>query len=110
MEGARAELARVEELGGAVAAIESGYMKERLVESAVARFRAIESGEQTVIGVNRFTDSEPSPLVSGADGGFLAPDPEAEAQQIEALHAWRRARDRSEERRVGKGGGGRGWK
>ncbi|HLS69843.1 MAG TPA: protein meaA [Kiloniellales bacterium] len=93
VQGARDELVRVEEMGGAVAAVENGYMKERLVESAVARFRAIESGEQTVIGVNRFTDSEPSPLVSGADGGFLAPDPEAEAQQIEALHAWRRARD-----------------
>lgn len=92
-EGARAELARVEEMGGAVAAVESGYMKERLVESAVARFRAIESGELTVVGVNRFVESEPSPLIAQGDGGFLAPDPEAEARQIEGLYAWRAARD-----------------
>src|SRR5690625_7339892 len=68
-------------------------MKERLVEIAVARFRAIESGEQTVVGVNRFTETEPSPLVAGGDGGFLAPDSAAEAQQIESLRAWRAARD-----------------
>src|SRR5690625_1694203 len=68
-------------------------MKERLVEIAVARFRAIESGEQTVVGVNRFTETEPSPLVAGGDGGFLAPDSAAEAQQIESLRAWRASRD-----------------
>jgi len=93
MEGAKSELARVEELGGTVAAIESGYMKEQLVESAVARFRAIESGQQTVVGVNRFTETEPSPLLSEAESGFLAPDPKAEAQQVENLRSWRDQRD-----------------
>jgi len=93
MEGAKSELARVEELGGTVAAIESGYMKEQLVESAVARFRAIEGGQQTVVGVNRFTETEPSPLLSEAESGFLAPDPKAEAQQVENLRSWRDQRD-----------------
>jgi len=91
--GAREELARVEALGGAVAAVESGYMKERLVASAVARFRAVESGEQVVVGVNRFTETEPSPLTAGGDGGFLQPDPKAEARQLEGLRAWRAARE-----------------
>jgi len=91
--GAREELAQVEALGGAVAAVEIGYMKERLVASAVARFRAVESGEQVVVGVNRFTETEPSPLTAGGDGGFLQPDPEAEARQLEGLRAWRAARD-----------------
>ncbi|WP_366553272.1 protein meaA [Aquibaculum sediminis] len=90
---AKAEMAKVEAMGGAVAAIENGYMKERLVESAVARFRAIEAGEQVVVGVNRFTESEPSPLTESRDGGFLLPDPEAEAQQIANLQAWRAQRD-----------------
>ncbi|MDF2095203.1 protein meaA [Aquibaculum arenosum] len=93
MAEAKAEMAKVEAMGGAVAAIENGYMKERLVESAVARFRAIEAGEQVVVGVNRYTESEPSPLTESGDGGFLLPDPEAEAQQIAALQAWRTQRD-----------------
>ncbi|MGF1629022.1 MAG: protein meaA [Kiloniellaceae bacterium] len=90
---ARAELARIEAMGGAIAAVENAYMKEQLVESAAKRLEAIESGAQTVVGVNAYRDSEPSPLVAGADGGFLAPDPEAEAGQIASLEAWRRQRD-----------------
>jgi (2R)-ethylmalonyl-CoA mutase len=90
---ARGELARIAELGGAVAAVECGYMKERLVESASRRLRAIEAGEQTVVGVNAFTESEPSPLVAGTDGGFLQPDETAEAAQVARLQAWRAARD-----------------
>jgi (2R)-ethylmalonyl-CoA mutase len=90
---ARAELAAVERLGGAVRAVESAYMKERLVESAAKRLQAIESGEQVVVGVNAFTESEPSPLLSGADGGFLTPDATAAVEQIERLKAWRTARD-----------------
>src|SRR5210317_1240253 len=62
VEEARGELARIAEFGGAIAAVESGYMKERLVESAVRRFQAIEAGEQVVVGVNRYPESEPSPL------------------------------------------------
>ncbi|SMF33211.1 (R)-ethylmalonyl-CoA mutase [Tistlia consotensis] len=90
---ARAELARIEALGGATAAVESGYMKERLVDSATRRFQEIESGRLQVVGVNCFTATEPSPLTASADGGFLAPDPEAERLQLEGLAAWRAARD-----------------
>jgi (2R)-ethylmalonyl-CoA mutase len=90
---AEAELKRIEDLGGAVAAVESAYMKERLVESNARRVAAIESGGQTVIGVNAFLDSEPSPLTAGGDGDFLTIDPAAEAEQIARLDAWRQARD-----------------
>ena len=90
---ARAELARIDALGGAVAAVESSYLKQRLVESNSRRLAAIESGEITVVGVNRFTESAPSPLTAGEDGGFLAVDPEAEANQLARLQAWRTARD-----------------
>jgi (2R)-ethylmalonyl-CoA mutase len=90
---AEAELARIEDLGGAVAAIETSYMKERLVESNARRLKAIEAGEQTVVGVNAYQESEPSPLTAGTDGGFLSVDPSAEAEQIAGLEAWRAARD-----------------
>jgi (2R)-ethylmalonyl-CoA mutase len=90
---ALAELARIDVLGGAVAAVESSYMKQRLVESNSRRLAAIERGEQIVVGVNKYTDSAPSPLVAGADGGFLAVDPNAEASAIESLKTWRRMRD-----------------
>ena len=92
-EEARAELAVIESLGGAVKAVESGYMKERLVESAARRFLAIEAGEQVVVGVNAYEESEPSPLLSEADGGFMTTDPEAESDQVARLAAWRDARD-----------------
>ncbi|MCK6452019.1 MAG: protein meaA [Alphaproteobacteria bacterium] len=88
-----AELERVLAMGGAVAAVESSYMKQRLVESNARRLAAIEAGEQVVVGVNRYTESAPSPLLSGGDGGFLAVDPQAEAEQIESLKAWRAGRD-----------------
>ena len=95
---ATAELDRIEAMGGAVAAVESGYMKQRLVASNAARVAAIEAGEQTVVGVNRWTGSAPSPLTGddgegGGDGGFLAVDPAAEAAQIASLAEWRAARD-----------------
>ena len=89
LDGARAELARVEEMGGAVEAVP--YMKAALVESHRARIGRIERGEQVLVGVNRFTETEPSPLT--ADGGILVVDPAVEAQQVEALAAWRAARD-----------------
>jgi (2R)-ethylmalonyl-CoA mutase len=92
-EAARAELARIDAMGGAVAAVESGYMKQALVESNARRLAAIETGEQTVIGVNQFTETEPSPLTASEDGGFLAIDAKAEAEQIERLAAWRGSRD-----------------
>jgi (2R)-ethylmalonyl-CoA mutase len=90
---AREELARIEAMGGAIAAVEQSYMKRKLVESNSRRLAAIEAGEQKVVGVNCFAESAPSPLTAGTDGGFLAVDPAAEAEQIESLAAWRRQRD-----------------
>ena len=89
---AKEELRRIEEMGGAVAAVESGYMKERLVESNTARLEAIERGEQTVVGVNRFTESEPSPLTGGVEAILTVPE-EAARDQIARLAAWRASRD-----------------
>ncbi len=91
--GARDEMARVAELGGAVEAVD--YMKASLVESHRERWRRIESGELTVVGMNRFTSTEPSPLTADADGGILVVDPEVEQQQREALERWRARRDQS---------------
>lgn len=92
---ARDELARIEEMGGAVAAVESSYMKQKLVESNTARLRDIERGEQIVVGVNKWTDSEPSPLAQGADGGILTIPEHVEREQIERLKAWRGERDQT---------------
>ena len=89
---ARDEMAYIERLGGAVKAVESGYMKQQLVESNMRRLEAIERGEQSVVGVNRFTESEPSPLAGAADAILTVSD-EAEAKQVERLKAWRAARD-----------------
>jgi len=91
--GTLTELTRIEAMGGAIPAVESGYMKERLVESNARRVAAIESGELTVVGVNKYQDSAPSPLTAGDDAGFLAVDEKAEAAQIASLVAWRAARD-----------------
>ncbi len=89
----REELARIEEMGGAVAAVESSYMKQRLVESNAARLRKIESGEQTVVAVNKFVETEPSPLAAGTDGGIQTVAEGVEREQIESLKAWKAARD-----------------
>ncbi len=89
---ARQELAAIDAMGGAVAAIDSSYMKRRLVESNARRLADVESGAQTVVGVNRFTDGEPSPLAEGG-GAILTVDPKAEAEQIARLEAWRGTRD-----------------
>ncbi|MGE3231887.1 MAG: protein meaA [Hyphomicrobium sp.] len=90
---ALAELARIEAMGGAVAAVESSYMKQRLVESNARRVAAIEAGQQTVVGVNRFTETEPSPLSAGDGPGFLAVDENAEFAQLRSLKGWRAKRD-----------------
>ncbi|WP_142850139.1 protein meaA [Telmatospirillum sp. J64-1] len=89
---AREELARIDAMGGAIAAVESSYMKQKLVESNTRRIAAIEGGEQIVVGVNKFTDAEPSPLTTG-EGSILTVDPAAEQAQIESLKAWRASRD-----------------
>ncbi|HKF83673.1 MAG TPA: methylmalonyl-CoA mutase family protein [Solirubrobacterales bacterium] len=89
--GSRAEMAVVEEHGGAVKAVP--YMKARLVESHRERVSRIEAGEQKVIGQNSFTETEDSPLTAGADGGILTPDPEVERERVEALAEWKAGRD-----------------
>jgi len=89
---AKEELKRIEEMGGAVAAVDTGYMKQQLVESNTARLEAIERGEQTVVGVNKYLESEPSPLAGAADAILTVPEA-AERGQIEQLKAWRAARD-----------------
>jgi len=87
---ARAELAQIDAMGGAVAAID--YMKSRLVESHSERLSGIEGGETTVVGVNRWTEAEPSPLTAGEEAIMVA-DKDAEADQIARLNAWRAERD-----------------
>jgi (2R)-ethylmalonyl-CoA mutase len=92
---ARDEMERVLAMGGAVAAVENAYMKRRLVESQTARFRAIESGELQVVGLNSFTESEPSALVEGQHA-VLRVDEFAERDQIERLRAFRNNRNDAE--------------
>ena len=89
-EEAKAELATIEKMGGAVAAID--YMKRRLVESGTGRLSQIETGELTVVGVNRFKETEPSPLSGGSDA-IMVVDPAVEAEQIGRLKAWKANRD-----------------
>ncbi len=88
---ARDELKRIEEMGGAVAAIP--YMKRRLVESNAVRMRAIESGEQVVVGVNRWRESEPSPLAAIGGDGILTVPESVEREQVERIKTWRNSRD-----------------
>ena len=95
VEGARAEMDRVQALGGAIAAVESGYMKEQLVSSHAARRARIESGEEKVVGVNVYETTEPSPLTADLDAAIQAPDPAAEAAAIESVRAWKAERDES---------------
>jgi (2R)-ethylmalonyl-CoA mutase len=90
---ARAEIERVQEMGGAVAAVESGYMKGQLVRSLADRRRRIESGEDVVVGVNRFEGTEPSPLQAEGAAAIETVDPAAEAAAVEAVRAWREGRD-----------------
>ncbi|MFT7105642.1 MAG: (2R)-ethylmalonyl-CoA mutase [Yoonia sp.] len=89
-EGARAELAQIDGMGGAVGAI--AYMKSRLVESNAARIGGIERGETIVVGVNKWQAGEPSPLTAGDDAIMVA-DPEAEADQLDRLSKWKSSRD-----------------
>ncbi|WP_170365367.1 protein meaA [Ruegeria arenilitoris] len=89
-QGARAELANLESMGGAVAAID--YMKSRLVDSNAERLNRIERNETIVVGVNRWTEGEPSPLQT-EDGGIMVVDPAVEQEQIDRLNDWRTARD-----------------
>src|SRR3954465_2313311 len=91
--GARAEMDRVQALGGAIAAVESGYLKEQLVAAHAARRMRIESGEDQVVGANVLRAPEPSPLPADLDAAIQAADPEAEAAAIESVRAWTAGRD-----------------
>jgi (2R)-ethylmalonyl-CoA mutase len=91
-EQARAELAAIEAMGGAIHAVETGYMKMKLVESNTRRLEAIEAGEQIVVGVNKYVEAEPSPLTAG-DGAIMVVPHHVEAEQVARLNEWRAARD-----------------
>ncbi len=96
LEGARAEMAVVAEHGGAIEAVP--YMKASLVDAHRERIQRIESGELTVVGQNRFTETEDSPLTAGGSGPahpILVVDPALEAEQIEAVRRWRSERDQA---------------
>lgn len=93
MEGANAEIQRVAEQGGVLAGIESGYMKQVLVKSHAERLRAIETGELTIVGVNKFKETAESPLTQSGDGGIMKVDPAVEQQHIKAIQAHRANRD-----------------
>jgi (2R)-ethylmalonyl-CoA mutase len=89
----QAEVDRVQAMGGAVAAVESGYMKSALVASHAERRRRIEAGEDTVVGVNKFTTTEPNPLTSDVEGSIMVVDPQVEQHAIDAVREWRAGRD-----------------
>jgi (2R)-ethylmalonyl-CoA mutase len=89
--GSRDEMARVAELGGAVEAVD--YMKSALVESHRDRWRRIESGDLTIVGMNKYQSTEPSPLTASNDGGIMTVDPKVESERREALAAWKASRD-----------------
>jgi (2R)-ethylmalonyl-CoA mutase len=89
---ARAELAAIEAMGGAIPAVESGYMKAKLVESNTGRLEAIETREQIVVGVNKYVEAEPSPLTAG-DGAIMVVPHHVEAEQVARLNEWRASRD-----------------
>jgi ethylmalonyl-CoA mutase len=91
--GAREEIDRVQAMGGAVAAVESGYMKSSLVSSLAERRRRLEAGEDVIVGVNKFDTSEPSPLQAEGAKAIETIDPAVEKQAIEALQRWRASRD-----------------
>jgi (2R)-ethylmalonyl-CoA mutase len=93
VEGARAEIARVQEMGGAVAAVESGYMKGELVGSLAEKRRRMESGDDVVVGVNKFESTEPNPLLADLDAAIMVVDPAVENAAQEAVQKWRAERD-----------------
>ena len=95
VEGAKAEIDRVQAMGGAIAAVESGYMKQALVSAHAARRAAIESGEEKVVGVNIYETTEPSPLTADLDGAIMAADPEAERTALASVEAWKAQRDQA---------------
>ncbi|MBW1903960.1 MAG: protein meaA, partial [Deltaproteobacteria bacterium] len=93
VDSAWAEVQEVLKRGGAVDAVESGYIKQKLVESNAARLRAIENGDQVVVGVNKYIEGAPSPLTENLDDAILTVDPEVDKNQRDALGRWKLERD-----------------
>src|SRR5699024_6724802 len=93
VDGAKAEIDRIQEMGGAVPAVESGYMKNALVASHSLRRQRIEAGEDVVVGVNAFETTEPNPLTADLDTAIQTVDPDVEDKAIEAVRTWRTERD-----------------
>ncbi|MEV5777067.1 protein meaA [Streptomyces antimycoticus] len=93
VEETEAEIERIEKMGGAMAAVESGYLKAQLVASHSERRARIEAGEEKIIGVNCYESTEPNPLTADLDTAIMTVDPENEARVVSALHAWREQRD-----------------
>ncbi|TNM47148.1 protein meaA [Nocardioides albidus] len=96
VEGAKAEIDRVQAMGGAIAAVDSGYMKQELVSSHARRRAAIEAGEEIIVGVNKFDTTEPSPLTADLDAAIMVADPEAEKAALASVEAWKAQRDQAE--------------
>ena len=94
-DGARRELDKIQELGGVVAAVETGYLKSALVASLTERRRRLEDGSDVVVGVNRFTETEPSPLTAAGAGAVEQVDPAVEQAAADAVRAWRAGRDQA---------------
>ncbi|MBA3489743.1 MAG: cobalamin B12-binding domain-containing protein [Longispora sp.] len=94
--GARAELDQILAMGGVVAAVESGYLKSALVASHAERRHRVEAGEETVVGVNRFTETEPSPLTAAGAVPIELVDPAVEAAAITSVEQWRKQRSQSD--------------
>lgn len=93
-DAAQAEVTKIQEMGGVIPALESGYMKQQLVESNTKKMRQLELGERIAVGVNKFTESEPSPLTSGAKSSIYVVDDTVEAEQIKNLNDYRGRRDK----------------
>ncbi|MDO9456706.1 protein meaA [Nocardioides sp.] len=93
---AQAEIDRVQAMGGAIAAVESGYMKQELVSAHAARRSRIEDGLEVIVGVNKYETTEPSPLTANLDEAIMAADPEAEASALASMKAWKEQRDEDE--------------
>lgn len=95
VEESLAEIERIQQMGGAMAAVESGYLKSELVSSHAGRRARIEGGEEKIVGVNCYESTEPNPLTADLDTAIMTVDPENEARVVAALHTWRDNRDES---------------
>ena len=95
LDGAKAEIDRVQGMGGAIAAVDSGYMKSELVASHARRRASIEAGNEVIVGVNKFDTTEPSPLTANLDDAIMTSDPKAEQAALDSLSAWKAGRDQA---------------